>query len=74
MPLVPCGEFKCDTCGSDKIFLVEGEMTFLFDLTGRIDFGSVQKEFGIGSGQKINFHYCISCGKIQGKFLQGADL
>ena len=64
------GVIKCSKCQSDKIAQVQGRVKDLFNLRVK-DFeyeGYVLHNLNIGSGDDLEFDYCLDCGQMQGKF------
>ena len=62
---------KCQTCKSTLLAKVGGktsDMCFVSYPSGKSHDGYVPGGIGIGGGDYIEFHYCMSCGQIQGKF------
>ena len=61
---------KCDNCGSNRIATICSKARDLSYLTYRnVEHdGYLPDGFGIGGGDYVEFHWCLECGKIQGKF------
>lgn len=61
---------NCNSCGSDRILTVSGKTSdcCYYAFKGKENDGYVPDELGIGSGDYIEFSYCLECGKIQDKF------
>lgn len=56
------------TCECNRIAQVRGKVNDCVCVeVGSCEFG-LKEEFGIGSGDYIEFAYCLDCGKIQAKF------
>ncbi len=60
----------CSSCKSDRILSVSGKVSdcFFCSFKKKEYEGYVPDEIGIGSGDYIEFNYCLECGKIQDSF------
>ena len=63
---------QCQSCRSFHLARVSGKTSDMFNFsltrTGQEYHGEPFKESGIGSGDYIEFTYCLNCGQIQGSF------
>jgi len=61
---------SCQKCRSDRIACVGGKVSDMFHATvGDYEHdGYVPGDLGVGSGDYIDFEYCLDCGQIQGDF------
>lgn len=61
---------ECDKCSSNRVASVSAKCSDLcsFEFGGREKDGYVPYNVGIGGGDYVQFDYCLTCGKIQGKF------
>lgn len=61
---------ECQRCGSEQIMSISGKTSDLFtaEYANYEYCGYVISDIGIGSGDYIEFEYCLECGQIQGKF------
>ena len=61
---------KCDKCESNAIINFMGKTSDLCHIEmGIAEYnGECPRDIGIGGGDYVNFHYCLTCGKIQGNF------
>jgi len=64
---------KCDKCNSERVALLNGKTSDMcqfrykdIDTDGYVPQGIIIGDDGYGD--YINFHFCLECGKIQGKF------
>ena len=64
-------QHKC-ICGSHRILSVSGKVNdccSIFEVNGTRNMdGHVPGDFGIGSGDYLEFNYCLDCGRIQDNF------
>ena len=65
----------CQRCNSYRLNEVNAKCSDMFNMFTRIgetsisEYGGyVPSSMGIGSGDYIEFIYCLNCGQIQGKF------
>ena len=60
----------CQRCGSERIAEVGGKTSDLcFVAVGDKEHdGYVPGDMGIGSGDYIDFDFCLDCGQMQGEF------
>jgi len=64
-------KLKCDSCESERVATVEGDITNGFRLTIKEENFTeyVPRDIGFGiDGNYMKFKYCLNCGKIQGIF------
>jgi len=61
---------QCKKCGSSRIAEVGGKVSDMFNAyIGDKEYdGYVPSDLGIGSGDYIDFDYCMDCGHIVGEF------
>lgn len=61
---------KCQRCNSERIAEVSAKCSDMFsvDLGDSRMNGYVPGDMGIGSGDYVEFSYCLECGQLQGKF------
>lgn len=60
----------CQRCGSERIAEVRGktsDMCHVYIGESEHD-GYVPGDMGIGSGDYLDFDFCLDCGQMQGKF------
>lgn len=67
----------CQKCKSERVCSVGGKCSDTFSAgigTAEIQ-GYVPDDLGVGSGDYIDFNFCMDCGQLQGKFpLPPADM
>lgn len=58
----------CNKCWNDRIMRVVAKCSDLgmFNYKDKAIDGYVPKNLGIGSGDYLEFEYCLACGQIQG--------
>lgn len=61
---------SCQRCSGEHIVRVSAKCGDRCSINyGNGEFGGyVDRRFGIGGGDYINFTYCLTCGQIQGEF------
>jgi len=62
---------QCQKCESQRVVSIMGKTSDMFAMTsekGESYEGYVPDNIGIGSGDYIEFDYCLNCGQIQGSF------
>lgn len=64
---------NCDKCNSERVAFLNGKTSDMcqfqykdIDTDGYVPQGIIIGDDGYGD--YINFHFCLECGKIQGKF------
>ncbi len=61
---------KCQNCESERVMSVSAKCSDMCSL----QLGDMEKDdyvpdhIGIGSGDYLEFDYCLDCGRIQGEF------
>ena len=65
----------CLKCGSGRIVAVNAKCSDLCMVTygDKQRDGYVPDDIGIGSGDYVDFNYCLHCGQIQDEFPKAAD-
>jgi len=60
----------CSNCKSGRLILICGKTSDLFSMRykDKVYDGYVPSDLNIGSGDYIEFSYCLNCGKIQDDF------
>lgn len=60
---------SCQTCKSLRVISVYAHCSDMFGANAEQEYsGYVLEDLGIGSGDDVEFNYCMNCGQMQGKF------
>ena len=64
-------EGKCSGCKHTQLAYTSAKVSDMFHIdypSGKCHSVYVPNDIGLGSGDYIEFEYCMHCGKIQGEF------
>lgn len=66
---------NCQSCKSERVAFVSGKCSDCCFVTmpgpngTDVDHdGYVPRDMGVGGGDYVEFHFCLSCGQLQGSF------